>query len=242
MEGLDVRVGTHVGLEPDALPLRHQRVPRRGRRERRGGVLGERGVRWEPGPEGVAERDGAGDERLEPLGVEVDVGEGGEGGGHGEAVRRVVDDPVASHLPWFDLRQAYKDSPPITVQGLLTHSSGLPRESDHPYWTGPEFEFPTREQVIERLSSQETLYPAYKYFQYSNLGLTLAGEIVAEVSGRPYADYVRQNILGPLGLESTSPEIPAEHRGGRLAIGYGALPLGIVAGQLIAAPAAGEEA
>jgi CubicO group peptidase (beta-lactamase class C family) len=133
-----------------------------------------------------------------------------------------LDDPVAAHLPWFDLRQAYEDSPPITVQGLLTHSSGLPRESDFPYWTGPEFEFPTREQVIERVSSQETLYPAYQYFQYSNLGLTLAGEIVAEVSGRPYADYVRQNILGPLGLESTSPEIPAEQRGGRLATGYGA--------------------
>ncbi|NIN71908.1 MAG: serine hydrolase [Gemmatimonadetes bacterium] len=132
-----------------------------------------------------------------------------------------LDDPVEAHLPWFDIKQSYPDSPPITVQGLLTHSSGLPRESDFPYWTGPEFEFPTREQVIERLSSQETLYPAYKYFQYSNLGLTLAGEIVAELSGRPYASYVQAHILDPLGLESTSPEIPVEHRGGLLATGYG---------------------
>lgn len=133
-----------------------------------------------------------------------------------------LDDPVEVLVPWFDIRQSHPDSPPITVQGLLTHSSGLPRESDFPYWTGPEFEFPTRAQVIERVSSQETLYPAYKYFQYSNLGLTLAGEIVAELSGQPYATYVRGHILDPLGLESTTPEIPVEHRGGRLATGYGA--------------------
>ena len=87
-----------------------------------------------------------------------------------------LDDPVEKHLPWFDLKKTFPDSPPITIEGLLTHSSGLPRESDHPYWTGPDFPFPTREQIIERLSNQETLYPAETYFQYSNLGLTLAGE------------------------------------------------------------------
>jgi len=132
-----------------------------------------------------------------------------------------LDDHVAAHLPWFDIGQTYPDAPPITVQALLSHSSGLPRESDFPYWSAPDFEFPSREQVIEQLSSQETLYPADRVFQYSNLGLTLAGEIVAELSGRPYAEYVRRHILDPLGLDDTSPEIPAEQRGRRLATGYG---------------------
>ena len=99
---------------------------------------------------------------------------------------------------------------------------GLPRESDYPYWTGPDFPFPTHEQIVERISKQRTLYPAETYFQYSNLGLTLAGEVVAAASGMPYADYVRLNILEPLGLASTTPEIPAAERGGRLAAGYGA--------------------
>jgi CubicO group peptidase (beta-lactamase class C family) len=129
---------------------------------------------------------------------------------------------VGDHLDWFDIEQAYPEGPSVTVQALLTHSSGLPRESDYPYWTGPEFAFPTREQVVERLSSQQTLYPAYKYFQYSNLGLTLAGEIVAAESGVPYGEYVWRNILDPLGLDDTSPEIPADHLDGRLATGYGA--------------------
>ena len=133
-----------------------------------------------------------------------------------------LDDPVAEHLPWFDIQEAYPEAPPITIQSLLTHSSGLPRESDYPYWTGPEFAFPSREQIIEKLSSQETLYPAETYFQYSNLGLTLAGEIVSEVSGLPYDEYVRQNILEPLDLESTSPEIPLGEKEKRMATGYGA--------------------
>ena len=133
-----------------------------------------------------------------------------------------LDDPVGEHLSWFDIEQAYPGSPAITIQGLLTHSAGLPRESDYPYWTGPAFDFPTREMIVERVSSQQTLYPASKYFQYSNLGLTLAGEIVAARSGGDYGAYVEEKILGPLGLDDTSPEIPAAERGKRFATGYGA--------------------
>lgn len=132
-------------------------------------------------------------------------------------------DPVSRHLPWFTLEQAYEGSAPITVEGILTHSAGLPRESDHPYWSAPDFPFPSREEVIDGLGDQETLYPARKYFQYSNLGLTLAGEIVRERSGMDYHDYVRENVLTPLGMDDTFSEIPEEHRGGRLATGYSAL-------------------
>lgn len=133
-----------------------------------------------------------------------------------------LDDPVAKHLPWFTIERTAPEGPEITIEGLLTHASGLPRESDHPYWTGPDFPFPTREQIVERISKQKTLYPAETYFQYSNLGLTLAGEVVAAVSGQPYDVYVRRNILEPLGLASTTPEVPAAERGGRLAAGYSA--------------------
>jgi CubicO group peptidase (beta-lactamase class C family) len=133
-----------------------------------------------------------------------------------------LDDPVARHLPWFKIRRP-ADAPEITVEGLLTHASGLPRESDHAYWTGPDFAFPTREQIIERIANQETLYPAETYFQYSNLGLTLAGEVVAAASGQAYADYIQRNILEPLGLRSTTAEMPERERGGRLAAGYSAI-------------------
>ena len=52
-----------------------------------------------------------------------------------------LDDPVGRHLPWFRITKTSSWSPDITVEGLLTHASGLPRESDQSYWTTP-FVFP----------------------------------------------------------------------------------------------------
>ena len=127
------------------------------------------------------------------------------------------------HLPWFDIEQTYPDGAPVTIRGMLTHSSGLPRESDFPYWSEPDFEFPSREQVMESVGRQRTLYPGDTYFQYSNLGLTLAGMIVGEVSDQMYDTYVAQNILEPLNLSDTRPELPRALWGERLAIGHGAL-------------------
>ena len=42
-----------------------------------------------------------------------------------------LDDEIHDLLPWYDLKQQFEDSWPITIRTLLTHSSGLPRESNH---------------------------------------------------------------------------------------------------------------
>jgi CubicO group peptidase (beta-lactamase class C family) len=131
-----------------------------------------------------------------------------------------LNDSVNQHLDWFQIRQAYEHSGPITIESLLTHSSGLPRESDFPYWVGPDFPFPTREQMIARLDDQETLYPSQYYFQYSNLALSLAGEIIQEVSGTDYNDYIVDNILQPLGMGDTRTYYPESLRGRQMSIGY----------------------
>ena len=122
-------------------------------------------------------------------------------------------------MPWRWMR----GEGDVTIEGLLTHASGLPRESDYPYWSAPDFRFPTREQIIEKIASQEALYSPETYFQYSNLGLTLAGEVVAATSGMSYDAYASENILRPLGLTSTTTEMPEAERGKRLAVGYTAL-------------------
>jgi len=140
-----------------------------------------------------------------------------------DAGRLRLDDPVSRHLPWFRIRPLAGESAEVTVEGLLTHASGLPRESDFPYWTGAGFPFPTREQIVERIASQQMLYPAETFWQYSNLGLTLAGEVAAAAAAKPYPELVRQSILEPLGLRSTTPEMPAGERGKRLATGYSGL-------------------
>lgn len=133
-----------------------------------------------------------------------------------------LDDPIGEVLPNYDLQQKYPGSGTITIRNLLTHSSGLPREANFPYWTGPDFPFPDREQINEGLKDQETLYPSSTYFQYSNLGLALLGEVVEQVSGVPYDEYVQKNILNPLRLKDTRTELPEDLYGDKLSIGYSA--------------------
>ncbi len=133
-----------------------------------------------------------------------------------------LDDPVSKHLPWFNIENSYPNRGRATVQNILTHSSGLPRESDYPYWSPPDFPFPSRDDIKGKVSDQITLYPADTYFQYSNLGLTLAGEIVAAVSDIDFDSYVEKNILNPLGLKNTRTEMPKKLYGKQLAVGHAA--------------------
>ena len=131
-----------------------------------------------------------------------------------------LDDPITKFLPWFNIQDKYPDAPEITIQGILTHSSGLPREADSPYWTGPEHNFPTLDQIKNRLAGQEELYPADTFYQYSNLGMAMLGQVVTAASGQAYATYVQEHILKPLGLKDTTPEIPEDQKGEKLATGY----------------------
>lgn len=86
--------------------------------------------------------------------------------------RLQLDDELGSVLPGFKLAQSDPDSAPVTLRALLTHSAGLPRESDFPDWTGPDFVFPTTPQIRDRLAGQPTSFRSGERFEYSNLGMT----------------------------------------------------------------------
>jgi CubicO group peptidase (beta-lactamase class C family) len=135
-----------------------------------------------------------------------------------------LDDPVAKHLPWFTPKNTHADGGPITVKGLLTHASGLPSEAADSYWVEPKMEFPTHDELVKAVSARETLYRPETYIQYSNMGFTIAGEVVAAAAGQSYADYVIANLLQPIGLENTFSEMPVSERGKRLATGYSQWP------------------
>jgi CubicO group peptidase (beta-lactamase class C family) len=133
-----------------------------------------------------------------------------------------LDEPITTYLPWATLQPVTEDTVPVTLRGLLTHSAGLPRESEFPYWSGPDYPFPTQEQVHAAIAKQTMLYPAERWFQYSNLGLTLVGETVEAVSGEKYAQYAKTHVLDPLGLHDTRTYMPMDLYGKQLAVGYGA--------------------
>jgi CubicO group peptidase (beta-lactamase class C family) len=133
-----------------------------------------------------------------------------------------LDDPVSAHLPEFKPRQTGQHAGPLTVRGLLTHSSGLSRETLGAYWSPPDFDFPDRETLLAALSKQRTLDAPDRHFHYSNLGIALAGEIVARKSGETYRDYLEANVLQPLEMTETRLEFPRRARSSVMAVGHGA--------------------
>ena len=125
-----------------------------------------------------------------------------------------LDDPVAKYLPWFTLKPAGDDDGEVTIEELLTHSSGLPREAgDH--WTSNEF--PTREQVKALMADRQAAFPPATRWKYSNLAYTIAGMVVEAVSGEAWADYLQRHIFDPIGMSASSVDrnVPG------LTVGYG---------------------
>ncbi len=112
-----------------------------------------------------------------------------------------LDDPVAKHLPWFKAKPAGEDDGPITLEQLLSHSSGLQREAgDH--WTS--LQFPTREELRRSYSDRQAAFAPSVRWKYSNLAYAIAGLVVEQVSGQRWEDYVAQQIFKPLGMGDTS--------------------------------------
>ena len=133
-----------------------------------------------------------------------------------------LDDSLSSLLPDFKIKQQYSETVPISVRSMLTHSSGLPRDADSS-WNDPNFYFLTRDELIKSIAGKQTTYPSSTYFQYSNLAMSLLGEIVSKKSGKPYNDYVEENILKPLNLSYTRPYFQEKIWRGDMATGYSAL-------------------
>jgi CubicO group peptidase (beta-lactamase class C family) len=104
-----------------------------------------------------------------------------------------------------------------TIRRLLSHSSGLQRETQNDSWL--TLRFAAADELLETLGEAEQVLPPGARFHYSNLAYALLGIVVERASGMPYMDYVRERLFEPVGLARMSfePEPPA-------ATGYVAQP------------------
>jgi CubicO group peptidase (beta-lactamase class C family) len=118
-----------------------------------------------------------------------------------------LDASVSSYLPDFAPKAGGYDPKAVTVRSLLTHHSGLQSDVFAGFITGSEKPegYPRPYANNVRLASETTLCaPSGEVFSYSNLGYSLLGLIVEKVSGESFADYERETIFEPLGMNSSS--------------------------------------
>lgn len=110
-------------------------------------------------------------------------------------------DPVEDYIPGFsNLNYLTNDAPVIDIENLLTMTAGFPE--DNP-WGDRQLDEPDQ-MLIDLIGDGVSLSktPSYR-FEYSNLGYALLGNIVTKVSGKPYQEYIRENIFKPLGMNNT---------------------------------------
>ena len=96
---------------------------------------------------------------------------------------------------------AYRPS----IRRLLSHASGLQRETHDDSWLTLRFAPP--DELLETLDRAEMVLPAGARFHYSNLAFALLGIVIERVTEMAYADYVRERLLEPLGLTRMSFEL-----------------------------------
>ncbi len=107
----------------------------------------------------------------------------------------------------------------VTIRMLLDMTSGiasytLDQHVAETYLTTPTKEWTPQELLDAGLGLDPLFAPGAK-FNYSNTNFILLGTVIEEVTGRPYAEVLRSEILTPLGLNDTSfpsnSDIPAPH-------------------------------
>jgi CubicO group peptidase (beta-lactamase class C family) len=124
-----------------------------------------------------------------------------------------LDGEIQTYVPYYP-----KQKWPVTVRQLLVHlgggqvGSGLSKEP-----------LTTREVVARIARYPIELEPGTK-FDYQTSGYNLLGAAIEEVSGKPFGDYLRENLFVPLGMNDTRLDsvrdlIPNRVRGYELANG-----------------------
>lgn len=108
-----------------------------------------------------------------------------------------LDTPVAQYLPEFRmLSDGYRR---ITVRHLLTHSSGLPgTHIRNVFAFEPHTDYAANAQAA--LADTHLKHEPGELAVYCNDGFTLTERIVLKLSGQSYPEFVRTNILEPLGM------------------------------------------
>lgn len=123
-----------------------------------------------------------------------------------------LDDSVIAHLPWT--RDTFDRD--LTVRHLLMHAGSVIRDGSNAWFDAP---MPDRATLRAELPGNATFGKPSERFRYSNIAYSLLGEIAEAVTGRTFDALVRSNVVAPLGLSSTWPDLtPAARR--QLASGY----------------------
>ena len=128
-----------------------------------------------------------------------------------------MDDRVIDHLPWFQMSDPYVTRE-MRIRDLLAHRSGLGLGAgDLLYW--PPTSYSTRE-VVERLRNVPLATSFRSAYAYDNILFAVATLVIEQVSGQSYADFIRNRIFKPVGMDEALVDMTYLKHGMNVAMGH----------------------
>jgi CubicO group peptidase (beta-lactamase class C family) len=110
-----------------------------------------------------------------------------------------LDKTLADYLPELKGRIAYADK--ITLRMMVGHRSGIPNFTDtRGYWENPP---KANGENLELILDKPADFEPDKKNRYSNTNYLLIGEILDKTLGYSHHQYIKKEILMPLGLNNT---------------------------------------
>ncbi|HEV7122931.1 MAG TPA: serine hydrolase domain-containing protein [Rhodanobacter sp.] len=108
------------------------------------------------------------------------------------------DDPVTKYLPSFGMSDPWVTRN-MQVGDLVSHHSGLHEfAGDLMLWPHPSRFTP--QDVVKGVRFLKPVYSFRAGYSYDNVLFVVAGQVAAAAGGAPYAELVRRNVFGPLGM------------------------------------------
>lgn len=97
---------------------------------------------------------------------------------------------------------------PITIRHLLTHTSGITNYTAFPDFAKTTILPTPNADMIARIEKEPLDFAPGEKFSYSNSGYYILGVIIEKVSGKPYDDFLQENIFAPIGMKNTGYDDP----------------------------------
>ena len=116
-----------------------------------------------------------------------------------KAGRLSLDKTLAEYFPELAGRIEYSDE--ITLRMMVQHRSGIPNFVDHPdYWIKPP---KNRQETLDYALDLPADFKPGKHYEYSNTNYMLIEDLIDKTLGYPHQQFIREEILNPLGLKNT---------------------------------------
>jgi CubicO group peptidase (beta-lactamase class C family) len=112
-------------------------------------------------------------------------------------------DKVTKYLPDFQMPDPWVTSE-ITIRDIVSHRSGLGTFSGDLLWYETTY---SPEEVLRRVHFLKPTAGFRSAYGYQNLMFIAAGRVIQKVSGKPWAQFVKERILTPLGMSRTTTTI-----------------------------------